>query len=537
MPKEKEKMANYCSNMLYVLARESEMRSILLKMAENLSAAGGKIVVGLNNSNPTPEIINRLREELYETGYLYALTASPEHRHMSNFATLEVFSYAGDWWRMGFYFATDWGPADTELSQFYCSIEDLDFGWFTGFRVERERPVFPYASVEIDEQYKGYSTMEDRFFASHYHWATGEVPPPDKYYVTHLLRTGGMETLRKTAEKWDVDELVEKVNPKDLYEREQYEAFAYVLKRRKTPWRPRHPETYLISSVQRGDEQTVQAIVEHISWKPCDLDSARDEMATRLEEGLMPVALDAISHAEETMKNRELEKRKKRKPQAADISAEDAEVLLEPSVDYSETLERSRWDGEEPLVSVRVREDVDDRGFKGCATLTRLYFDRCSLGEEAFSNCACLVSVLQAGGTVVNLKSRAFSGCTSLKRLELKVGTDDEAMLTGLVDGCVCLVYLRLSGNLRLTKDALGSAPRLQYLTLMGGLVIFPDTFNGCTALRSIRVGVNVRCEGAALAELPKDCVIECQRETELINHARELGLDVRVGKTYGKPL
>ena len=293
-------MADFCTNYLWIIARERDMRSVLVRMADNLSAVGeGTLSHGLGEETSIRELTGALKLVLDQPVYLYALTESPEHRHMGSSAGLSTSFYANGWWRLQMRFTTDWGPADSELGEFYASLEGVELGWLTGFQPEGQGLVVPGVRSEIDPRFKGYGSVADGFCASYYYRKTGEVPPPDKSYITSLARSGDVEALQWVASAHRIGLLLEEIDPKGLYKRGQYEAFSFVLANRKSTYRLANPAPYLIDAVIRGDDRTVEVLVENIRWTSRALSTAEVQMQEQLEGEALSRAMNALARARE----------------------------------------------------------------------------------------------------------------------------------------------------------------------------------------------------------------------------------------------
>lgn len=293
-------MANLCTNYLWIIAREDDVRSVLVKMADNLSAAGeGSLLRGLGEESSIRELTGALRLAFDQPVYLYALSEAPEHRHMGSSAGLSTSFYATGWWRLQLRFTTDWGSADSELAEFYTSLEGVELGWLTGFQPEGQGLVVPGVRSEVDSRFEGYGSVDDRFCASYYHRQTGEVPPPDKSYVTSLARSGDVADLEWVASAHRIGMLLEGLDPKELYKKGQYEAFTFVLANRRSTYRLTNPAPYLIDAATRGDDRTVEALVEHVRWTPRSLSIAEAEVHEELEGEALSLAEDALLCAQE----------------------------------------------------------------------------------------------------------------------------------------------------------------------------------------------------------------------------------------------
>lgn len=224
-------------------------------------------------------------------------------------------------------------------------------------------------------------------------------------------------------------------------------------------------------------------------------------------------------------------------------AASDAEILKRANATPSgaKYIDGDRWDGVEPIVSVRVRERVEKLAFKGCPTLENVLIARdCfEIGPDAFADCTSLKTVTsQRRKSRRTVTSRLFKGCTSLESV-----TIDGANFWGsrLFDGCESLRVLTLAvyapTNRRvnstdktiLKANVIGKASGLERVVLLGNGTIAKNAFSGCSALKEVVVSPGTNCDVGALTELPDGCVIKCSEDSELIKYAREHGILVEV--------
>ena len=204
-------------------------------------------------------------------------------------------------------------------------------------------------------------------------------------------------------------------------------------------------------------------------------------------------------------------------------------------------IDGDRWDGTEPIVSVRVRERVEKLAFKGCPTLENVHIakDCWLIGQNAFEGCTSLRTVVsQRRKSRRILMSQLFKGCTSLE-----TATIDGARISGsrLFDGCVSLKVLTLAiyaptnrkvdstDMTTLKAHAIGKTPSLERVALMGDGTIAKNAFAGCSALKELIVSPGTTFNIGALTELPDGCVIKCSEESELVRYAREHGIRIEV--------
>ena len=547
-------MANFCWNDLWIIAKEPNMRGILLRMVENLSVFEDEEEWFQSQSAgpdaPLDSIAESLRVSLNRDPiYLYALADEPEHRHMSETATFRCERYAEDWWYLWFRFTTDWGPASAELGEFYASLEGLEFGWLDAFKSEGSGVVVPDAKASIDSRFGGYGSIGSRFYASYYHRATGLVPPPDKQYLASLVKCCDFSVLEQVAERYpeQVSEFANEANLSDLYKKGQYEAFSFLISHRTDEYRPSRSAEMLVDAVRRGDDMCIDALARYLTWSKTTLSKAEGVIGDELTGEFAQRAARAIAEAWTATEVREVRKKEMAKAWAKKIRAEERarkeaekerlkelrKELFDPSIDYSGWLDRDYWDRKEPLISVRIKKQVGEKAFSGCKTLKSVdIFGACdSIGVEAFRGCVSLVSVeMRDRKRGRDLCSRAFKGCTSLESAAYgSVG----ALGTKVFDGCTSLRFLTLtaSHSSDILASAFGNLPRLERVTLKGQWAVGRDAFNGCMALKELVVTTEASCRSEyAFIELPAECVVRCDGESQLTKRARECGLRVVIG-------
>lgn len=534
-------MANFCNNHLMMIAPTDDMRGILLEMAKNLKPLDQEGALSrFDESSDMAELSYTLAEFLRRPLYLYALTNAPEHRHMSDTGWLSCEPYTTDWWWLTYDFWTDWGPADTELSTFYAQIESYEFGWLVSWRAEGERrAVTPYKDVELDPRFDDYYTLDDCFYASYYHRMTGAVPPPNQYLVRALIGREDIEALNEIASNHDISKYIEELNPRDLFKKGLYRSFSYVLERRKYPYRATRPTELIANAAMRGDDEMIDALIEGLDWSRAKLDRAERELPQCLEGDCESRALAAVASARALLDDREA---KRRADALAEKKKKEENVLnptklYDPSIDYSQPLERTYWDHVEPLVSVVIKEEVWKGAFKGCGSLETVILSgkEYPIGIGAFSGCGSLSEIKDTekhrwSDQKIVLKSRAFEGCKKLRSATIK-GCVIQG--TKVFDGCSSLKSLSLLGWKKLKANAFGSLPNLETMRFLahGEFHISKDAFKGCTGLKRLVVSRRTTYDDGALAELPKDCNIKCTEETELLKYARSLGFSVVVGR------
>ncbi len=162
--------------------------------------------------------------------------------------------------------------------------------------------------------------------------------------------------------------------------------------------------------------------------------------------------------------------------------------------------------GGKNIESVEIADGVKSigtRAFYGCSALKRvkLPVGMTSVGDLAFRDCTALASV-EGGSEVVSIGTNAFYGCTSLT--ELPSFESLETIGNYAFSGCT---RLERANILSATLKTVGTGvfygcTSLKYATLSGELDTLPQsTFSRCGALIEVRLGGKLKNIGSSAFE------------------------------------
>lgn len=113
-------------------------------------------------------------------------------------------------------------------------------------------------------------------------------------------------------------------------------------------------------------------------------------------------------------------------------------------------------------------------------------YDVTSIGNEAFSNCTDLTSVV-IPNSVINIGSNAFYGCTCLSTISIPNSVT--RIVGGAFQGCTGLTSIIIPGSLEIIESAFSYCTGLTSVTIQEGVKhISSGAFEGCSSLKSISI-------------------------------------------------
>ena len=136
---------------------------------------------------------------------------------------------------------------------------------------------------------------------------------------------------------------------------------------------------------------------------------------------------------------------------------------------------------------------IDAFGFEGAKASKVILPDTVtSMGREAFSGCNSLKAIDLSGTSLTTVENAAFLNCTSITEVKLPEGLT--AIKPGAFEGCAKLEAIELpEGLTELGEQAFGRCSSLKEIELPEGVgVVAHNTFQGCTALSSVTLGSDV---------------------------------------------
>lgn len=99
-----------------------------------------------------------------------------------------------------------------------------------------------------------------------------------------------------------------------------------------------------------------------------------------------------------------------------------------------------------------------DNSFKGCTSLTELDANTYTIGENAFEGCTSLQKVKLANMPQMDIRTKAFAGCTALKTVLL--GLEEDQIKEDAFEGCTALEEVAVPYNRKDNMYAIVSASK-----------------------------------------------------------------------------
>ena len=139
--------------------------------------------------------------------------------------------------------------------------------------------------------------------------------------------------------------------------------------------------------------------------------------------------------------------------------------------------------------------EIEERAFKGCTSLRRVYIPDSvtKIGIDAFNGCTSLKNI-DIPNSVVEIGMDAFSYCTSLENVNIHLCRLREISV-GVFNGCKSLKAISLPfmhlGRIRLA--AFHRCTSLKSIDIPDGVTQIDGSFLGCTFLESVSIPESVR--------------------------------------------
>ncbi len=169
-----------------------------------------------------------------------------------------------------------------------------------------------------------------------------------------------------------------------------------------------------------------------------------------------------------------------------------------------ETICEHAFDGCENLESVILPGSIEricEYAFQNCKKLRFIDLKGSTIEEGCFYGCKSLETVLGLGCNCHRVPVRAFSGCASLKSIDLPEGL--WSLEFNSFGGCASLESIEIPSTVtRMESDCLAGCKSLTTIRIPDGVKeIKHGTFAGCEKLQNIRLHLNIKkIESAAFS-------------------------------------